>query len=60
MIDSVGAPQVIAAGQDPELIEMARADLPRAEADAVELLERVKGRLVTAEDRQVGSVNDGG
>ena len=48
--------EVIAAGQDPELIEMARADLPRAEADAVELLDRVKGRLVTAEDRQVGSV----
>ncbi|MCH7791525.1 MAG: PCRF domain-containing protein [Planctomycetes bacterium] len=48
--------EVIAAGQDPELIEMARADLPRVVADAAELLERVKGRLVTAEDRQVGSV----
>ena len=48
--------EVIAAGDDPELIEMARADLPRVEADAAELLERVKGRLVTAEDRKVGSV----
>ena len=48
--------EVIAAGQDSELIEMARADLPRVVADAAELLERVKGRLVTAEDRQVGSV----
>jgi peptide chain release factor 1 len=44
------------ARDDPELAEMAREELPRVEAAAAELFEAVKARLVTAEDRKIGSV----
>ena len=41
---------------DPELAELAREELPRLEAEGAELLSRVKSRLVTTDDRKVGSV----
>ena len=44
------------AGDDAELGEMARAELPGVERKAGEEIERVKAQLVTADDRKVGSV----
>ena len=46
----------IDAGDDPELAEMAREELPGLETRAAEQIERVKAQLVTADDRKVGSV----
>lgn len=46
----------IDSGADPEFAQMAREELPAVEARAEELLEQVKSRLVTSEDRKVGSV----
>ncbi|MEZ6244094.1 MAG: PCRF domain-containing protein [Phycisphaerales bacterium] len=43
-------------GDDAELAELARAELPEVEQRASEEIERVKARLVTADDRRVGSV----
>ncbi|VAX39191.1 Peptide chain release factor 1 [hydrothermal vent metagenome] len=47
---------VIASGEDAELAEMARDELPDLEARAIELAEQVKAGLVNADDRRVGSV----
>lgn len=41
---------------DPELGQLAREELPRLEQEMAELLQRVKGQLVTTDDRKVGSV----
>ncbi|MCC6661971.1 MAG: PCRF domain-containing protein [Phycisphaerales bacterium] len=41
---------------DTELAEMAREELPRLESEAAALLDSVKSRLVTSDDRRVGSV----
>lgn len=41
---------------DAELRQMAREELPRVERRAAELLERIKGELVTSEDRSIGAV----
>lgn len=46
----------IASSEDAELVELAKAELPDLEANAVELLEHVLERLVNADDRQIGSV----
>ncbi len=46
----------VESGEDAELAEMARAELPEIERKALEEIENVKARLVTAEDRKVGSV----
>ena len=46
----------IDAGDDPELIELAREEIPRLARQATQVLEQVKNRLVTAEDRKIGSV----
>ncbi len=46
----------IEVANDPELAELAKEELPRLRDEARELAERVKSRLVTAEDRKVGSV----
>jgi len=43
-------------GDDAELAAMARDELPAAEEQAEEIIERVKSMLVTADDRAVGSV----
>jgi peptide chain release factor 1 len=41
---------------DPELAQLAREELPALESEAARLLDRVKSRLVTSDDRKVGSV----
>ncbi len=43
-------------GEDPDLIEMAREELPELERRARETLERALERLVTADDASIGSV----
>lgn len=44
------------AGDDAELAEMAREELPRVEASAEEQIEAVKAALVSSDDNLVGSV----
>ena len=44
------------AGDDPELVEMAREEIPRLEADASAQIESVKAALVQSDERRVGSV----
>lgn len=41
---------------DAELAQMAREEIPRLEAEAAALLDEIKQRLVTSDDRAVGSV----
>lgn len=48
--------QMIAANEDAELTEMARAELPDLERQAAQLIETISNELVTADDRAVGSV----
>jgi peptide chain release factor 1 len=48
--------RAIETGADPEFAALARDELPEVERRAEELLEEVKSRLVTSEDRKVGSV----
>ena len=48
--------EVIASGEDPELAEMAREELPELTKAATALMESIQQRLVTADDRSVGSV----
>lgn len=43
-------------GEDAELAEMAREELPRVEAEAGEQIEAVKAALVSSDDNLVGSV----
>ncbi|MBX3364137.1 MAG: PCRF domain-containing protein [Phycisphaeraceae bacterium] len=54
--EAEGLRQTVASGDDPELAELAREELPVLEARAAEEIARVKSRLVTAEDDRVGSV----
>ncbi len=46
----------LAAEKDPEMAALAQAEIPRLEAEASGVMEQVKARLVTSDDRQVGSV----
>lgn len=48
--------QLIAGEPDRELRAMAAAELPALERRSADLLEQIKGELVTGEDRAVGSV----
>ncbi|MFW6077148.1 MAG: peptide chain release factor 1 [Hyphomicrobiales bacterium] len=48
--------QIISDGEDEELVEMARAELPDLQQRAEALLEQIANELVTAEDRTVGAV----
>lgn len=48
--------QAVRSGEDPELAELAGEELPRLEEASAALLKEIQGRLVTAEDRRVGSV----
>lgn len=48
--------QAIESGEDPELAEMARAELPSLEARAAGEIESVKAALVSSDDNLVGSV----
>jgi peptide chain release factor 1 len=41
---------------DPQLVELAREELPALEARAGELLDAVQKRLITADDQAVGSI----
>lgn len=43
-------------GEDPELADLARAELPALEAEAERIIEDVKKTLVTADERKIGSV----
>jgi peptide chain release factor 1 len=43
-------------GQDPDFAALAREELPEVERRAAELLDHVKSRLVTSDDRRIGSV----
>jgi peptide chain release factor 1 len=48
--------QAVNSGEDPELAEMARAELPTLEARAAQEIESVKAALVSSDDNLVGSV----
>lgn len=48
--------QAIDSGDDAELAEMAKAELPRIEANAHDEIESVKAALVSSDDNLVGSV----
>lgn len=48
--------EAVAAGDDAELAEMAREELPALLGNAEEIAERVKASLVTADDRKHGAV----
>jgi peptide chain release factor 1 len=48
--------QIIAAGDDAELLQIAREELPDLHQRASALLEQVASELVTADDRQIASV----
>ncbi len=43
-------------GDDEELIEMAKEEIPSLEATASEMIEQIKQTLVTTDDRAIGSV----
>ncbi len=46
----------IAAGDDPELVELAKDEAPKLESRAAEQIDRVKAALVNSDDRRVGSI----
>jgi len=46
----------LAAGEDPELAELAREELPALRRELEALLEAMTGELVTADDRQIGAL----
>ena len=48
--------QVLAANDEPEFVEMAKEELPQLQAQASDLLDKVTGELVTADDRAIGSI----
>ncbi|MEX2218638.1 MAG: PCRF domain-containing protein [Phycisphaerales bacterium] len=48
--------RAIESGGDPDFAALAREELPALEKRTAELLEQVKGRLVTTDDRKIGSV----
>ncbi|MEM9064186.1 MAG: PCRF domain-containing protein [Planctomycetota bacterium] len=48
--------EAIESGDDPELVELAKDELPSLKAERDSLIEQVKASLVNADDRRVGSV----
>ena len=50
------AREIIAAGEDTDLVELAKEELSELEGEAAGLLEEISGELVTADDAAVGSV----
>jgi len=46
----------ISAGEDPELVALARDEIPRLESTMASLAESIQAELVSADDRAVGSV----
>jgi len=54
--EASGLREMLVPGGDPELASMAREELPRVEAAAVATIRELLSKLVTADDRRVGSV----
>jgi len=54
--EAAGLEAVIAAGDDRELVALAQEEFPLVRAKAQELIGQVLARLVTTDDRKVGSV----
>ncbi|MEX2673477.1 MAG: PCRF domain-containing protein [Phycisphaeraceae bacterium] len=54
--EAQGLEQILEEESDPQLREMAHEELPDVRARGYELLEQIKGDLVTSEDRSIGSV----
>ncbi|MBI1373545.1 MAG: PCRF domain-containing protein [Phycisphaera sp.] len=54
--EAAGLRELIDGETDAEMRAMAKAELPDVEAKAESLLERIKGDLVTSDDRAVGAV----
>jgi len=50
------ADEIVAAGEDDELVEMARAEQPELAERSAALLAEISGELVTADDAAIGSV----
>ena len=50
------AREIVDAGEDDELVAMAKEELPELESRAAGLLEEISGELVTADDAAVGGV----
>ena len=48
--------EVLAAGEDDELVALARDELPALESRAAELIDQIQTRLVTADDQSIGSI----
>ena len=48
--------RAVQTGEDTELVELAREELPRLEAEAQEVYEQLRESLVTSDDRKVASV----
>jgi peptide chain release factor 1 len=47
---------IVQAGEDPELVELARSEMPQLQERAAALIESVQRRLVQADDQAIGSV----
>lgn len=54
--EAAGLREVIASGGDPELLEMAREELPGVEQERRSVLRAAVEQLVNADDRAIGSV----
>ncbi|MCS7032754.1 MAG: PCRF domain-containing protein, partial [Phycisphaerae bacterium] len=54
-IDNLAAVRELAGSTDSEMAALAREDLPRAEAEALRLLESLKDEFVASEDNRVDS-----
>jgi len=48
--------QIVAAGEDAELVELAAMQLPELETQTRQLLDAIAGELVTADDAAIGAV----
>jgi peptide chain release factor 1 len=55
-MEAAGLREMLAPGGDAELAGMAREELPKVTAAAAEVMKSLLSRLVTSEDRRVGSV----
>jgi len=55
-VSDAGECHALLASNDRELVALAREELPRLEEQAAALIEALQARLVTADDRSVGSV----
>jgi peptide chain release factor 1 len=56
MDDLEESEQIIAEGEDDELVELAKMQLPALKQQTAEMLEAISGELVTADDASIGAV----